>query len=286
MSYAAGRLTVSKRNEEAIINCIRKHGVITRDEICEFTGLSKHTIDRHIFNLKKAEYPNIKFMHGHVSWIGDSAENIENKEQPDRYPSHKNDEGYNDPTAGANINKMDDIFGEFNPGDVWAVEASNGTIEQYLVIRSFKGCASCLKLYFYSESKEFYNPVHCIPVNFQTKAFVDCRKVVSKPTRYFVEKIFDIPNLKSVRAKISMILGLDSVIERVVEVPVEKIVEKQVEVEVPVEKIVEKIVEKPVPIAMPLESDSVELALVKQKADIYERITWAMLYNNNCAMEE
>lgn len=117
----------------------------------------------------------------------------------------------------------------------------------------------------------------------QRNEIVDCRRVVAKPARYFLEKdeSYCVTNFDAIKRKIGLLLDIciEVPVEKEVikEVPVEKIVEKLVEV--PVVKEVEKRVEVPVeaPVSMTLPSDDMELALTKQKADIYERIAWAVL---------
>lgn len=183
-------------------------------------------------------------------------------EPEERYPVYKNDEGYNDPTAAGAIKSIDSCLdeGPFKPGDVWLVSYMNGSVEKFLVIKAFDKTVSCLKIHMLTDA-DTYNPVIHAPISMQTKEIVDCRRVVAKPAKYFLEKDcgYNVTNFDAIKRKIGLLLDISF------EVPVKKIVEKRVEV----------------PVAMPLPSDEMELALTKQKADIYERIVWAMLYNNN-----
>ena len=175
----------------------------------------------------------------------------------DRYSFNKNDEGYNDPTAAAVIKSCDDIYGPKKKGEVWTVSSANGSVEQYLVMCDFKECASCLMLY---TNQELYNPLFCVVIDFKTKSFVDVRRTCPKPTKYFLQFEFDCVNFEAVQRKLSSVFGLPAIektVEVVREVPVEKIVEVEKEVikEVPAENTIEP----------------VEIALLRQRAEIYEK---------------
>lgn len=207
----------------------------------------------------------------------------------ERYPEHKNDEGYNDLTAAPTIRKLDDIFGTFAPGAVWTLSTAYGADAEYLVLRSYKGWVTGMML---QDDLQQYSPVYCVPVSMKDKRYVDCRRILTKPSKYFIEKCYDIPNLDRVRSKICYLLGIEpEIIEKIVEKPVEVTKEVEVVKEVPVEVIKE--VEKPVEVIkeVPVEVikevvkeveveksvDAVDTALLRQKAEIYEKIAWQFL---------
>lgn len=277
-------------NRNKIKECIKMHGttVVTKKDISEETGLTEANVLYHLHILKSKQDPDINFEWGKYSWKGSEdekqAEVKDKTEKPERYSVHKNDEGYNDPTAYGAIKSVDGCLdeGPFKPGDVWKVDFGNGSEEfRFLILKGFDKTVSCLKIHKL-ESTETYNPVIHAPVSMQRKEIVDCRRVVAKPARYFLEKDenYCVTNFDAIKRKIALLLNIS--IEVPVEKPVEVIKEVEKRVEVPVKVIKE--VEKP--IAMPLPSDEMELALAKQKADIYERITWAMLVNMGQNMEE
>ena len=148
------------------------------------------------------------------------------------------------------------------------------SIEKYLVISSFVGCTTCLQII--DGTSITLNPVFHLPVSFQNKEVVDCRKMFTKPSRYFLEKdaSYFVTNFDAIRRKIASLNKLDVTLEDDIKVK-EKIGEKKVEV--PVERIVEKVVEVPANSA----ASEMELALAKQKAGIYESLVWAFLTNLN-----
>lgn len=292
-------INVGIENRNKIVECIKKNGTIKTSDLANKVGMSFNAVNNHLRKLKEENNPNLSFSYGKVKWV-DSAEpekvekkeeeSIETKatnvEKPERYPVHKTDEGYNDYTAGRVAKSMDDAAkeGAFKAGDVWTFDAPYGKKEKYLVIASFDKGVSCLQIREIPQSE--YNPVIHALVSMGKKEVVDCRWVMTKPYRYFLEKdnSYNVTNFEAIKRKIACLLDISSVVEakpivktvyRKIEVPVEKVVEKPVEVIKEVEKVIEKPVE--VPVALP--SDEMELALAKQKADIYERITWAMLVN-------
>lgn len=284
---------IESRNK--IKEAIKAHGsAITRKDISEETGLTEANVSYHLHILRNEQDPDINFGWGKYSWKGNEGEKqteVNAKtEKPERYSVHKNDEGYNDPTTAGVIKSIDGCLdeGPFKPGDVWKVDFGNGSEEyRFLILKGFDKSVSCLKIHKL-ETAESYNPVIHAPVSMQRKEIVDCRRVVAKPARYFLEKdeSYCVTNLDAIKRKIALLLDISIEVpvevEKVIEKPVEVIKEVEKRVEVPVEVIKE--VEKPV--AMPLPSDEMELALAKQKADIYERITWAMLVNMGQNMEE
>lgn len=225
-------------------------------------------------------------------------EPVKEENEAERYPEHKNDEGYNDLTAAPTIRKLDDIFGVMAPGAVWTLSTAYGADAEYLVLRSYKGWVTGMML---QDDLQQYSPVHCVPVSMKDKRYVDCRRILTKPSKYFIEKKYDIPNLDRVRSKVCYLLGIEpEVIEKIVEKPVEVTKEVEVVKEVPVEVIKE--VEKPVEVVkeVPVEVikevvkeveveksvDAVDTALLRQKAEIYERIAWQFLNSIASVAEE
>lgn len=212
----------------------------------------------------------------------------------ERYPDHKNDEGYNDLTAAPTIKKLDDIFGTFDPGAVWTLSTAYGADADYLVLRSYKGWVTGMML---QDDLQQYSPVYCVPVSMKDKRYVDCRRILTKPSKYFIEKKYDIPNFDRVRSKICYLLGIEpEVVEKIVEKPVEVTKEIEVvkevpvevikEVEKPVEVIKEVVKEVQVPIEVEKTVDAVDTALLRQKADIYERIARQFLNSIASVAEE
>lgn len=222
----------------------------------------------------------------------------------ERYPDHKNDEGYNDLTAAPTIKKLDDIFGVFAPGAVWTLSTAYGADAEFLVLRSYKGWVTGMML---QDDLQQYSPVYCVPVSMKDRRYVDCRRILTKPSKYFIEKSYDIPNFERVKSKICYLLGIEpEVVEKIVEKPVEvtkevevvkevpveviKEVEKPVEVikEVPVEVIKEVVKEVQVPVEIEVEKsvDAVDTALLRQKAEIYEKIAWQFLNSFASVAEE
>lgn len=225
-------------------------------------------------------------------------ESKKEENEVERYPEHKNDEGYNDLTAAPTIRKMDDIFGTFAPGAVWTLSTAYGADAEYLVLRSYKGWVTGMML---QDDLQQYSPVYCVPVSMRDKRYVDCRRILTKPSKYFIEKCYDIPNFDRVRSKICYLLGIEpEVVEKIVEKPVEVTKEVEVVKEVPVEVIKE--VEKPVEVIkeVPVEVikevvkeveveksvDAVDTALLRQKAEIYEKIAWQFLNTLSNVAEE
>ncbi len=268
-------IATKKERLDYIVEAI-KDGSFNNGNVSELFGVSKNTIKVDLQVLSLA-YPQIK--HNGKRGSGSKWTWVDDVEDGHKYSVKKTEEGYNDPTAAAVITKLDnDIYGEFTPGDVWWVSAANGTTEKYLVIQSFAGCTTCLQVI--SRDRCNYNPVIHACVHIQYNEVVDCRRLISKPSRYFLEKdaSYSVTNFDEIRRKIVSLNKLDVTLEDDLKVK-EKIVEKKVEVpvevikEVPVEKIVEKRVE--VPVALP--SDDTELALAKQRADIYEQVAWSLL---------
>ena len=256
-----------KRNErrQEILEAI-KNGTFDRDAIAEKYGIAKISV-RDDLNFLRVRHPQIKNTgRGPCSrWYWEEDSKTKEEEVVERYPDHKNDEGYNDFTAAPTLKSMDDIYGAFEPGDVWSVTTAYGPEVEFLVLRSYKGWVTGLML---CDNMAEYNPVHCVCVNLINKQFVDCRRIQTKPSKYFVEKKFDTINFAAVKRKLSFLLCIEPEVKEV-----EKVVEKKVEVPVEVIKEVEKVVEVPIDKGV----DAVDFALAKKEADIYKSIFWALI---------
>ena len=295
MANTAQQETKTK-NKQLILDAIKNHPNINKKDLAEMVGLSHMTVSK---NIKKLQDEGLIVNDGdkHLCCYRyvEKEESVEpiveskGEEAVERYPDHKNDEGYNDFTAAPALRSMDDIYGAFEPGDVWSVTTAYGPEVDFLVLRSYKGWVTGLML---CDNMAEYNPVHCVCVNLVSRQFVDCRRIQTKPSKYFMEKKFNTINFDVVKRKLAFLLCIEpevkeveKVVEKKVKVPVEvevikevpveveKIVEKKVEVPVEVIKEVEKIVEVPVDKGV----DAVDLAIAKNEAAIYKSIFWALI---------
>lgn len=255
-----------------------KAGTFKVKDIAEAAQVNRNQITKDLKDLQLM-YPEIKHTgsFGTTSkWIWEESDKTR-AEKSDRYPDHKNDEGYADPTASAAIKNVTDIYGDKKPGEVWSVMSSNNKIEQYLVITDFINCCSAMKVCDqYQDS--LYNPAYCVIIDLQKKLFVDVRRIVSKPSKYFLQKDFEIKNYPAVEKKHIEVMDFNipaKTVEVVKEVPVEVIKEVPVVKEIPVVK--EVPVEKSV--------EPIDVALLRQKAEIYEKLTWKLV-NGICGSEE
>lgn len=274
------RVKKSKECDDQIVSYVMQHGVVKTSELPGILNIPDSTVRQHVRNLGKT-HPNIKTSYGKVEWVETPEpkkdEPVAQAPTEDRYKFPKNDEGYNDFTASSVVQKTDNVKGMFNAGDIWEVDIPKGGTRKYLVLASYRsGVVTCVPVRKKSECDSDYNPVYCTAVDFATNSYVDLRYVVTKLGRYFFEKTGEAKNIKAIKTKIGFLFGIEPV-ERVVEKEViRKVpVEKEVIKEVPVEKIVEKEVIKEVPVEKGV--DSIDIALTKQKAEIYESLTWAML---------
>lgn len=279
--------TLKETRYELIVDAL-KSGTFKTKDMAEATQVNRNQITQDLKTLQLM-YPQIKHYGTTGSsskWIWEEGCKQEVKEEIDRYSVNKNDEGYSDPTAAAVIKSLDNIYGSKVPGSVWSVSMANGKIEEYLVLSDFRDRCSCLMLL---GDEDNYNPVYCVCVDLQRKKYVDVRLISSKPARYFLQYEFEIKNLEAVQNRINKIFNFP-VQEKTVEVPVpvevEKIVEKKVEVPVEVIKTVEVQVPVPVEIDRDKTVDAVDTALLRQKADIYERIAWTFLNGIHETMKE
>lgn len=269
-------------------------GKISRKELKEITGMAGSSIDSYINAFDDSHYVKtygfIEYVENpkdqeKIKEVTEKAEKAA-KETFDRYnPIKKNDEGYSDHTAGKAIQMIDDINGYQKPGEIWSSTYSNGNRVNVVVIQSFKdGFCTCFEVKKDPAGMgKLYNPIYCVCIDLYTKEYVDCRRAMSRPTRYLTERVGEVKNFAAIINKYCFLHEM--LVEKIVEV--EKVVEKPVEVvkEVPVEKIVEKPVEviKEVPVEKSIEP--VDVALLRQKAEIYEKLTWKLV-NGICGSDE
>ena len=312
----AQRREQAERTRNAVIEIVLGKPGITIKETADIIGITPSSVGKALKYLKENNliysepygrttrmFPIKENSNSDVTATAEPVTEPEKEEnEAERYPDHKNDEGYNDLTAAPTIRKMDDIFGVFAPGAVWTLSTAYGADAEYLVLRSYKGWVTGMML---QDDIQQYSPVYCVPVSMVDRKYVDCRRILTKPSKYFIEKKYDIPNFDRVRSKICYLLGIEpEVIEKIVEKPVEvtkevevvkevpveviKEVEKPVEVikEVPVEVIKEVVKEVQVPVEVEKTVDAVDTALLRQKADIYEKIAWQFLNSFASVAEE
>lgn len=275
--------TLKETRYELIVDAL-KSGTFKTKDMAEATQVNRNQITNDLKTLQLM-YPQIKHYGTTGSsskWVWEETEKRTVKEEIDRYSVNKNDEGYSDPTAAAVIKSMDNIYGSKVPGSVWSVSSANGKVEEYLILSDFRDCCSCLMLL---TDKAQWNPVYCVAVDFRTDSYVDVRRICPKPSRYFLQYEFEIKNLEAVQNRINKIFRFP-VQEKTVEVPVPVEVEKKVEVPVEVIKTVEVKVPMPVEIDRDKTVDAVDTALLRQKADIYERIAWTFLNGIHDTMKE
>ena len=317
----------SKETADKVLEVIRDNPGINTNDLISKANVSEKTIRCVALDLEddnkitsSMEFESDLCRHIKHYWIVESEKSPETTSEPatetvveskkeekevERYPEHKNDEGYNDLTAAPTIRKLDDIFGVMAPGAVWTLSTAYGADAEYLVLRSYKGWVTGMML---QDDLQQYSPVYCVPVSMVDRKYVDCRRILTKPSKYFIEKKYDIPNFDRVKSKVCYLLAIEpEIIEKIVEKPVEvtkevevvkevpveviKEVEKPVEVikEVPVEVIKEVVKEVQVPVAIDDRDktvDAVDTALLRQKADIYERIAWQFLNTLSNVTEE
>lgn len=266
--------TLKETRYELIIDAL-KSGTFKAKDMAEATQVNRNQITQDLKTLQLM-YPQIKHYGTTGSsskWVWEETEKKTVKEEEmDRYSYKKTDEGYSDPTAAAVIKSMDNIYGSKVPGSVWSVSSANGKVEEYLILSDFRDCCSCLMLL---TDKAQWNPVYCVAVDFKTDSYVDVRRICPKPSRYFLQYEFEIKNLEAVQNRINKIFRFP-VQEKTVEVPVPVEVIKTVEVKVPV----------PVETERDNTVDAVDTALLRQKADIYEKIAWTFLNGIHETMKE
>ena len=267
--------TVRETRYELILDAL-KTGTFKTKDMAEATQVNRNQITQDLKTLQLM-YPQIKHYGTTGSsskWVWEETEKKTVKEEEmERYSYKKTDEGYSDPTAAAVIKSMDNIYGSKVPGSVWSVSSASGKVEEYLILSDFRDCCSCLMLL---TDKAQWNPVYCVAVDFKTDSYVDVRRICPKPSRYFLQYEFEIKNLEAVQRRINKIFRFP-VQEKTVEVPVPVEIEKKVEVPVEVIKTVEVKVPVPVEVDRDKTVDAVDTALLRQKADIYERIAWTFL---------
>lgn len=213
----------------------------------------------------------------------------------------KNSEGYSDPTASLAIEKADREKNKYDkvmvngraliPGDVWKTRSQTGFDEEVLIVGAHRGISTVLPLYS-TPSKASEN-MWLYWIDYKGVDYViDVTHISRKPNKYLDSYAYSIDpeELEEIRDLIAQSLCIgEKVVEKVVtkEIPVEKIVEKvvtkEVKVEVPVEKIVtktvevpvEKIVTKEVEVPVSDENTKLQIALLEQKIEIYERLLFS-----------
>lgn len=237
---------VKEKNYNEILEAMKLDGIDTIKKVSDILGLNPVTVRKYT---KEILVKESGFSGTFSKWKYTNSE--------DRYDYKKTEEGYSDPTAAKALDNLD-IYGSKIPGSVWKVQSSKGNDEEYLVIQSYRDCNLCLQV---MTGEEGYNKLCCVLINLQEKKYVDCRKLVVKPERYFAESTsgIDAKTFDKVRMKIL----------NVIDIPVQT-VEKEVIKEVPVEKIVEKEVIKEVPVEVDNSIDAVDLAILRRERDIYK----------------
>lgn len=190
---------------------------------------------------------------------------------PTRYSDKRTEEGYSDPTASAAINRIEKPIKEIppyeevkmpKPGDVWDVKCAQGGTGKFLVLAV-------------NEINEERVYVTCIEYKPEHEMMLEsCKKLYSKPVKYFVERTWGTP--------LSLLTEYKNTIRDYLDIdPEEKVVEKVVEV--PVEKIVEKVAEVPeVRAAEPIASgklytqEELDMEIIKMRAEIYKECLYLM----------
>lgn len=215
-------------------------------DLLNLFSISYNTLYRDIDNLEQQYPESIAKERGAIYYIPAPKKEEKIVVASTRYPDYRNDEGYMDLTASKAINNVEPKKVEFKktvefaPGQVWDVKSSNGTTEKYIILSVE-----------WTDSFAICTPYFTNDVDGNISS---CHKLYYKPLKYFIERSWNIPlsMLTDIRNELSSFLGIE---------PVEKIVE----VKVP-EKVVETATN---PNAIYTEAD-MEMALTKQKADIYE----------------
>lgn len=195
------------------------------------------------------------------------------KPQKAIYSDMKNPEGYTDSTAGKAIaNVMKSMSDGKYPmrqkfGEVWSCNNVLDDLEGVLIISANDGMIFGYNVY--PSKKGFMKDGHVFKwVDNEGSHYISVMSPVNTNERKLVKKVLEVGAAEKIalKEKVSQAIGISInpvEVVKTVEVPVE--VEKIVEKEVPVEKIVEKIVEVPT-----MDPKELELALLRQKVDIYE----------------
>ena len=147
-------------------------------DLVDLTGKSESQI---YADLKEMEQKNPRLKHStRLGYYWDKSE--------DRYPPGKNSEGYPDPTAGLAMAMMDFKEKLIKTGEIWRVSSLNQTksTNLFYVIKAHElGVVNCLEVY-HKDEWAFSPDEHIVFLN--DRSYVDCRRVLSKPTRYFESK--------------------------------------------------------------------------------------------------
>lgn len=199
------------------------------------------------------EDASINFLRGAVVYV-----------PPTRYSGNKNEEGYSDPTASAVVSKVtggtptsENTFIPPRVGDVWDVKCSSGDIEKYIVLAINEEDSYATCILYYPEEDEMER---------------SCKKLFSKPIRYFKEKCWGTP--------LSQLTKYKNLVRDYLEIdPEEKIVEKVIEkkIEIPVEVPVPEVhVAEPVSSGKLYTQEELDMEIIKMRAEIYKECLYLM----------
>lgn len=222
------------------------------DQIMDEFSLSYYMLRTDIHALKEAD-ANVVMNDGKIYYNIEDTPIIHEVQKPERYGSMQNTDGLSDPTAGFALKNLepDTPRGMIFPksGDVWDVKRANTQdTEKYtvLAVNKDKQVATCIK---YSKDELVDTCDICL---------------FTKPLKYFVgtNRCWTMP--------LSYMTRVKERIGKYLDIPVAVVVKE-----------VEKVVEKEVPAApAPVEAKvstglytqaEVDLMLMKQKAEIYEK---------------
>lgn len=207
--------------------------------------------------------------------------NSEEPELPDRYDDAHNDEGYSDPTAFLAMRNTGELSCKAKPGDVYYLDN-----KLCVVIGTHNSSVTNVPLYISIYEINEREKSQCESIVFGgKKAYVNPIRINTRPFKHYGDKAGELmdSSFRVIKAHVGKYLNLKGI------GVVEKVVEKRVEVQVPVEKVVEKVVE--VPVAAPTVTvegytfeelqgkitDAVEVAVLKERARIYEDIAMRLL---------
>ena len=249
MASTVARATEKKTNVNYVLTLLKakpgeRH---TGREICDGLGISMNAKACMMHKLM-AKHPEIGYFRskgvGSYYWWEPV---VDKKEKPveDKYPAHKNNEGYSDPTAGTAIYKVDKEIERKaslpKMGEVWSAKHQSGSIDLFYILWSTDTQAS--GIYLDSDGWVLDADQNVALTNriFATLANHKIICVATKPIKYLLDKVGETNGIVMSRVKNTIARQLD--IKPVVRYE-EK--EKIVYREKPVEKIVTKVVEKPV----------------------------------------
>ena len=199
-----------------------------------------------------------------------------------QYSEVKNPEGYNDFTAGKAIANVMKSSGKYpmrqHFGEVWSCSTVVDDMEGYLIISAKDGVIICCNIY--PNRKGFMKPDYTIKwVDKLGNHYVSILHLVNVIERKVDRKLYDLDKevQDQVKEKLYSSLGIvpevkfeykeAEIVEKIVEKPVEVI--KEVTKEVPVEVVKEVEVIKEV-----TDPKAIELAVLKARCEIYERLVF------------